>query len=137
MKDSFTLNVLPKDWNTLKLPSVWLDNLSNDILQVSFEIENANYGVRVDAVEIYYYATDVWGNNIYNGQVYYNTTNKAIDPGKKVKSTSINLPNRSKIHTVYGGIHKIKFADGTTKTYDKVDYYSKMKGGRGRFTISP
>lgn len=119
---SLDLAVYPKDMNTLTLPTIWYEEVSGDKLNVSFDIANEEYGLEVVAVEIYVYATDVWGNDIYNGSRYYQTTSKKIAPGKTVRSEAMTISNRSKISRIFWGIHKIKFADDTIITIDDIDY---------------
>ncbi len=96
----------------------------SDQLSVTFELINADYGLWIDAVELYVYATDSWGNKIYGSTIYNGTTNKDIGPGQKLYSDRILLPNRSRISKIYCGVHKIKFFgdDFGVKTYT-VDYY--------------
>ena len=60
---------------------------------------------------------------IYNGKKYYGTTSKSLAPGGKIRSEWITIPNLNKINTVYCGVHKIRFSDGTTVTIDNVHYY--------------
>ena len=73
-------------------------------------------------VELSIYAVDAWGNDIYNGKKYYCTTSKNIAPGGKIRSEWITLPGLNQIHTLYSGVHKIRFDDGTVITIDDIDY---------------
>lgn len=118
------LRVYPKDLNTLSLNYARWQPQGGDLLSVTFEINNADYGLWIDAVELYVYATDSWGNKIYGSTIYNGTTNKDIGPGQKLYSDRILLPNRSRISKIYCGVHKIKFFgdDFGVKTYT-VDYY--------------
>ena len=120
------LRVYPVDLMTLELNYASWYSLSDDKLGISFQITNKEYGAWVEAVELYVYATDAWGNNIYKGNtVYYGTTEKDIGPGRTINSDQIVIPNRSRISDIYCGIHKIKLsgeASHAQKTYDPVDY---------------
>lgn len=98
------------------------NSLSNDILSVRFQVTNHTYGRTVKAFELYVYATNAWGTNIYGNSVYYETTNRTVAPGSTVYSDYINIPNRSQIYTIYCGIHKILYEDGTSVTLDNVEY---------------
>lgn len=115
------LSVYPEDKMTIDLYYARWDYVANDMLSISFEMTNKDYGLPISAVELYVYAVDTWGNKIYGKNVYPISTEKNIAPGKKLYSNRISIPNRSRISQVYCGVHKIKFADGTTKTYT-VDY---------------
>ena len=114
----------PKDRMTIEFNYARWDFLSNDRLGISFELTNKEYGAPIRAVELYVYATDIWGKKIYGESVYYSTTEKNIEPGKSIYSERVIIPDRSKISQVYCGVHKIRFSDGETKTYDKVNYSS-------------
>ncbi len=119
---SYTVRVYPEDKMTLSLPYVsWRDS-GYDNLRLTFDIHNEKYGVFVDAVELYVYCQDVWGNDIYGTLVYYKTTQKTIAPGKTVKSDAMVIPDRSKIYKIYCGIHQIKYSDGSFVTINDVDY---------------
>lgn len=122
---STKIRIYPSDMMTLDVGYIHWDYPGYDQLSVWFDVSNADYGVSVSAFELYVYATDIWGNRIYGeNKVYYATTEKRLDPGQKVSSVKITLPNLSKISRVYVGVHKIKFNDSsrTVKTYDDVNY---------------
>ena len=70
------------------------------------------------------YATDVWGDKIYGDKLYYGTSSKTVKPGASVYSDYFLLPNRSQIATVWCGIKKVIFSDGTIRENDTVDYTS-------------
>ena len=86
------------------------------------EIKNKEYGKIIYAVELYVYATDTWGKKLYGEKVYYHTTEKVLEAGKSIYSDKMKIPDSSRISNVYCGVHKIKFSNGETKTYDDVRY---------------
>ena len=70
------------------------------------------------------YAEDVWGNRIYgDNTVYYKTTSKSVAPGITTYCDYITLPDRSRIDTVYVGIKKVIFSDGTVHENSSIDYW--------------
>lgn len=99
-------------------------NLSNDKMSIHFQVSNKGKKKTVKAFELYVYAEDVWGNELYGNNVYYATTTKKVAPGKTVYSDYITIPKRSSIATVSCGIHKVAYTDGTTYTVpkDQIDY---------------
>lgn len=96
--------------------------LSGDKLSFKVQVTNEDYGKTVEAFELYVYATDAWGNDIYGDYIYYGTTTKNVSPGSTVYSDSLVIPDRSKIYNVYCGIHKILYDDGTSVTIDDINY---------------
>lgn len=122
------LRIIPVDRMTVTLNYAQWDYLANDILGISFQMNNEEYGLGIEAVELYVYATDAWGKKIYGDTIYYGTTEKYLGAGKSLYSDVIRLPNSSKISKVYCCIHKIKFSDDVTKTYTpKYDNYWNIK----------
>ncbi len=124
---TLTFHVVPENRVTLYFPNgsmaEWED-LKNNKLRIRFQVSNYNSGLQIKAFELYAYATDVWGNNIYNGNVYYWTTNKNVKSGGKIYSDYVTLPNRNNISKVYCGIHKIMYSNGEIVELDNIDYAS-------------
>ena len=122
---SITVYVEPKNGVTLFFDdgayATW-EYLSGDKLSFKAQVTNREYGKTVKAFELYVYATDAWGNDIYGDYVYYGTTTKTVSPGSTVYSDRLVIPDRSKIYNVYCGIHKILYDDGTSVTIDDINY---------------
>ena len=122
---SVTVYVQPKNGVTLYIKdgayATW-EYLSGDKLGIKFEVSNQEYGKTVKAFELYVYATDAWGDKIYDDNVYYGTTTREVAPGKTIYSDRFVIPNQREISSVYCGIHKIMYTDGTIKTINSVDY---------------
>lgn len=100
-------------------------NLSGDKIQIHFQVTNKAKHKTVKAFELYAYATNVWGNRIYGTTtVYYWTTTKNVKPGATVYSDYVTMPDRSEINTIYCGISRIIYTDGSIETLedDEVDY---------------
>ncbi len=96
----------------------------NDQLGFHAKVTNTSRSHTVRAFELYMYATDVWGDRIYGDKLYYGTTSKTVKPGASVYSDYFLLPNRSQIATVWCGIKKVIFSDGTIRENDTVSYTS-------------
>lgn len=98
--------------------------LNGNKLKIHFQVTNKGKEKTVKAFELYVYAEDVWGNELYGNNVYYATTTKKVAPGKTVYSDYITIPKRSSIATVKCGIHKVAYTDGTTYTVPEtqIDY---------------
>ena len=96
----------------------------NDQLSFRVKVTNSSRSHTVRAFELYMYATDVWGDKIYGDSIYYGTTTKTVKPGKSVFSDYFLIPDRSRIGTVYCGIKKVIFSDGTIRENSTVDYSS-------------
>jgi len=122
---TITVYVEPKNGVTLFFDdgayATW-EYLSGDKLSFKAQVTNREYGKTVKTFELYVYATDAWGNDIYGDYVYYGTTTKNVSPGSTVYSDSLVIPDRSKIYNVYCGIHKILYDDGTSVTIDDINY---------------
>ena len=96
----------------------------NDRIRMRVKVTNTAKSKTVKAFEMYMYAVDVWGDPIYGeDMVYYGTTEKTVSPGETVYSDYITMPDKSQVDTVYAGIHKIIYTDGTIKEASPVDYY--------------
>ncbi len=99
------------------------DYVDGDILKIRFQVTNIAKKKTAKAFELYVYAKDAWGNEIYGtDMVYYETTTEIIAPGDTIYSDYIYLPNRSKIDQVHVGVNKIVYSDGTVVEADRVDY---------------
>ena len=98
------------------------ENLSGDKLKFRIHLENISRTRTVVAFEIYCYATDVWGEEIYGTSVYYDTTEKRVTAGTRVYSDYIVIPDRSRICNLYVGVHKIRYSDGEIVEIPNVDY---------------
>lgn len=98
--------------------------LNGDKLQIRVEVTNISKRTTVKAFEMYMYAEDVWGNKIYDDSVYYDTTNTIVNPGCTVYCDYMTIPYRSRIDTVYVGIHKVILSDGSVRENYPVDYWS-------------
>lgn len=119
---SVTLYTRPENRNTLSMTDVWWEPKGIDSFRISFEISNHPYGEDVTSVQLYFYAVDAGGNDLFNGLKYSDTTRKNLSPGKKIRTDWIMVPDYSRISVLYCGIHKISFTDGTSITIDQVDY---------------
>ena len=90
-------------------------NISGNKLQINVEVFNSSTTRTIKAFELFVYATDVWGERIWGDDFVYRwTTEKNVKPGAEVKSESVNLPDRSDIHTVYIAVKRVKYSDGAT-----------------------
>ena len=104
----------------------WVINSTreNDRIRMRVKVTNTAKRKTIKAFEMYMYAVDVWGDPIYGeDMVYYGTTEKTVSPGQTVYSDYITMPDKSQVDTVYAGIHKIIYTDGTIKEASPVDYY--------------
>lgn len=97
---------------------------ARDQLSFRAKVTNTSRSHTVRAFELYMYATDVWGERIYSDSIYYGTTTKTIKPGQSAFSDYFLLPDRNHISTVWCGIKKVIFSDGTIRENDTVDYAS-------------
>lgn len=85
----------------------------NDKLKVRFKVTNESEIRTVKAFELYVYATDVWDEPLYGDDiVYYETTEKNVEPGETVYSNYIVIPQRKKISKIYGAVHRVLYSDG-------------------------
>lgn len=85
----------------------------NDKLKVRFKVTNESETRTVKAFELYVYATDVWDEPLYGDDiVYYETTEKNVEPGETVYSNYIVIPQRKKISKIYGAVHRVLYSDG-------------------------
>ena len=87
--------------------------LQGDKVRIRFEVNNWSRVKTVTAYELYVYAENVWEEEIYDGSVYYWTTQKEVAPDETVYSDYVTLPNYSDIKYIYCGIHKVAYADGS------------------------
>ena len=87
--------------------------LTNGRMRMNIQVTNQPNSRTVQSFEIYTYAEDLRGRSIYGSTVYRTTSYVSVQAGSTVFSDKIVIPDASKIHAVYCGIHKIVYADGT------------------------
>ena len=88
---------------------------SGDYMKFRIHVKNTHTKKTIKAFELYTYATDVWGTELYGqNMIYYWTTIKNLKPGEKKTSDWVYIPDYKKIHRVYVRINKFIFTDGTT-----------------------
>lgn len=92
--------------------------------KIGFSVKIRNdYNKSIKAIELYMYATDVWGERLYGETTYYyKTTKKTVKSGSWMSSDYMVMPKRSKIDRIYVAVHRIAFADGTSKTFYSPSY---------------
>lgn len=99
--------------------------LQGDALKIHFQVTNIGKQKKVKAFELYVYAKDIWGNEIYGeDMVYYATTTKEVKPGETVYSDYLVIPNRSQIDKIFCAIHQVAYTDGSIYTVPagKIEY---------------
>ena len=95
------------------------DKASGNRLNFRPKVYNHSRNLTMHAVELYFYATDVWGDPIYGEDQYYTHTSKlTLKPGEKAYTDWVALPNRSEIDRVYCGIKRLSYSDGTVVEFD-------------------
>lgn len=100
-------------------------NLSDDKLQIHFEVTNKSKGKAVEAFELSVYAKDDTNGLLYGAQRTYDwTTVVSFEPGETVFSDYITVPDRSKIDLISVGVRTIYYKDGTVDYLhdDDIDY---------------
>lgn len=103
--------------------------LDNGNCSIHFEVTNGGQKT-VQSYELYVYAEDARGNDLYDNTVYYETTQTRLAPGETAYSDYITIPDGDRIAAVYCGIHQVTYTDGTTCTLpdDEVTYDSWVVG---------
>ena len=97
--------------------------VDGDMLRMRVTVENTSPARAVEAFEIYMYATDAWGDPIYGEDyVYYETTEKLVEPFETAMSAYVTMPRASDISRVYAGIHRVKYDNGEVVEADPVHY---------------
>ena len=101
------------------------DYLDGDRLRINIQVTNKPNSRTVESFEIYTYAEDFIGRAIYGSTLYRTTSFVSVQAGSTVYSDNIVIPDASRIHTVYCGIHKIVYADGTKVVIpeDDIEYW--------------
>ena len=101
------------------------DYLDGDRLRINIQVTNKPNSRTVESFEIYTYAEDLRGKAIYGDTVYRTTSFVSVQAGSTVYSDDIVIPDASRVHTVYCGIHKIVYADGTKVVIpeDDIEYW--------------
>lgn len=94
----------------------------NNKFKFRIQVENISKSRTIKAFELYAYATDVWGDEIYGDSYYYETTKKDVGPGVRTYSDYFIIPRRDEICKVYVGVHKVIYSDGTIAEDYSVDY---------------
>ncbi len=107
-------------------------DMSGNKLRFRSKLYNHSSDLTLKAAMVYYYATDVWGDEIYDGTYYYHTNRMNLGPGEKAYTDYIYLPQRDEIELLYVGIKQLAFTDGTIVEfdYDEIDWYSWIIGDR-------
>ncbi|MGN0774138.1 MAG: hypothetical protein ACI4MP_10180 [Candidatus Ventricola sp.] len=95
------------------------EDASNDKLNFRPKVYSHSTTLTLRAVELYYYATDVWGDPVYGENQYYRHTSKlTLKPGEKAYTDWVALPERREIDRVYCGIKRLSYSDGTIVEFD-------------------
>lgn len=95
------------------------EKASGDKLNFRPKVYNHSCDLTLRAVELYYYATDVWGDRVYGANRYYKHTSKlTLKPGEKAFTDWVTLPDRSDIDRVYCGIKRLSYSDGTVVEFE-------------------
>ena len=81
-----------------------------DLLNIRFEILAKTRQVK--SFELVLYAVDDWGDRLFGGRTYSWVTNRQIARSVTAYSDYIQLPDRSKIKTIYCGIRRVTFTEG-------------------------
>ena len=102
----------PAQGNSLALTAGYTVALGRQLL-VNFDLENAPDGAVIRKAELCAYAADKDGAVLFGGQKFYVSTYNPIGPGGRTRSPQIRFPEREGIATVYCGISKIEYEDGT------------------------
>ena len=108
------------------------------MLRMRVTVENTSPARAVEAFEIYMYATDAWGDPLYGEDyVYYETTEKLVEPFETAMSEYVTMPRASDISRVYAGIHRVKYDNGEVAEADPVNYacgtYSDLPAIAGEY----
>ena len=101
------------------------EKISGNKLNFRPKVYNHSSGLTMRDVELYYYATDVWGDPVYETNRYYTHTSKlTLKPGEKAYTDWVELPDRSEIDRVYCGIKRLSYSDGTVVEFedDEIDF---------------
>jgi len=97
--------------------------LNGNRADVRFEVRNVGRNKAVKSFELYVYALDVWGNEVYGDTIYHVTTQRTVSPGSTAYSDYITIPSWSRVDRLYCGIHKVVYTDGTTCTQEDIEYF--------------
>ena len=105
------------------------ESVSNDQLKIRVKVTNSSSYHTIRAFEMYVYATDVWGERIYDhydgdNRVYYWTTKKTVKPGETVYTDWVTIPKRSEIYQIHCGVHKDVTVDGDVNEAYSVNYWN-------------
>ena len=86
------------------------DKKPGDLLKIRFEVLAKTRQVK--SFEMVLYAEDDWGDRLYGGRTYTWVTNRQIARSVTAYSDYIEIPDRSKIKTIYCGIKRVTFTEG-------------------------
>ncbi|MBQ9007785.1 MAG: hypothetical protein IJ088_00425 [Clostridia bacterium] len=95
-----------------------------DLLNIRFEILAKTRQVK--SFELVLYAVDDWGDRLFGGRTYSLVTNRQIARSVTAYSDYFQLPDRSKIKTIYCGIKRVTFTEGPDEEVsdDDIEFYS-------------
>ncbi len=96
------------------------ENAGNNKLAFHPKVYNHSDHLTMKSVKLYYYATDKYGDNIYD-TTYYHVTDLKLRPGEKEYTDFVALPNRNKIVDVYCGIKEVHYTNGDSYVFDDDD----------------
>ena len=95
------------------------ENAANDKLKFRPKLYSHSKVLTLRAVDLVYYATDVWGDRVYGQNQYYRHTSKlTLKPGEKAYTDWVLLPERREIDRVYCGIKRLSYSDGTVVEFE-------------------
>jgi len=102
-----------------KIETVRLDG---NVLKMRFQVTNLGKKKVIKTFELCVYARDARGRKVFDDQKYYQTTQRMVNPGDSCISNYFTLPNGDSIYTVFCGISKIEYNDGTIVSIPKIDF---------------
>ena len=97
--------------------------IDNETFKGRIELKNTGMSKTVSSFEIYIFARDKWGNDLYGDDIYYVLTDRTIQPGMTGYSEYFYVPYARDIYELHVGLKWVCYSDGTSYDIDDVDYW--------------
>ena len=117
-------NPYTEPWIPVDLPYTEWDDITGEGASYRLKVTNLSSSRTIKGIEIQYYPSDVWGNNLWEYPYRKTTFTMTIRPGETVYTSWFYLsPSWYTIDQMHWGVSRIVFDDGTIRENDDIAYW--------------
>lgn len=117
-------NSYTEPWIPVDLPYTEWDNITGEGASYRLKVTNLSSTRTIKGIEIQYYPSDVWGNNLWSYPNRKTTFTMTIAPGQTEYTSWFYLsPSWYTIDQLHWAVTRIVFDDGTIRENDDIVYW--------------